>query len=72
MYLFLGSGKTAAFLIPILSRIFEEGPPAPPDVIIHLREYLELNANTIIRFKPVNSDCKSLYSLLTIFSILSQ
>lgn len=38
-YLFLsyvdsvvGSGKTAAFLIPILSRIFEEGPPPPPDV----------------------------------------
>lgn len=27
-----GSGKTAAFLIPILSRIFEEGPPPPPDV----------------------------------------
>ncbi|XP_028413978.1 ATP-dependent RNA helicase DDX3X-like [Dendronephthya gigantea] len=27
-----GSGKTAAFLIPILSRIFEEGPPAPPDM----------------------------------------
>lgn len=27
-----GSGKTAAFLIPILSRIFEDGPPSPPDV----------------------------------------
>ncbi|CAB4017293.1 ATP-dependent RNA helicase DDX3X isoform X2, partial [Paramuricea clavata] len=27
-----GSGKTAAFLIPILSRIYEEGPPAPPDM----------------------------------------
>ena len=27
-----GSGKTAAFLIPILSRIFEEGPPPMPDV----------------------------------------
>ncbi|XP_020603001.1 ATP-dependent RNA helicase DDX3X-like [Orbicella faveolata] len=26
-----GSGKTAAFLIPILSRIFEEGPPPLPD-----------------------------------------
>ena len=32
LVLFLGSGKTAAFLIPILSRIFEEGPPPPPDV----------------------------------------
>ena len=29
---FSGSGKTAAFLIPILSRIFEEGPPPLPDV----------------------------------------
>lgn len=29
---FPGSGKTAAFLIPILSRIFEEGPPPLPDV----------------------------------------
>ncbi|EDO35206.1 predicted protein [Nematostella vectensis] len=27
-----GSGKTAAFLIPILSRIYMEGPPAPPDI----------------------------------------
>ncbi|XP_046863283.1 ATP-dependent RNA helicase DDX3X-like [Xenia sp. Carnegie-2017] len=27
-----GSGKTAAFLIPILSRIFEDGPPSPPDM----------------------------------------
>ncbi|XP_029207734.1 ATP-dependent RNA helicase DDX3X-like [Acropora millepora] len=26
-----GSGKTAAFLIPILSRIFEEGPPPLPE-----------------------------------------
>ena len=31
---FSGSGKTAAFLIPILSRIFEEGPPPLPDVSI--------------------------------------
>jgi len=28
----IGSGKTAAFLIPILSRIFEEGPPPLPEV----------------------------------------
>lgn len=27
-----GSGKTAAFLVPILSRIFQEGPPPTPDV----------------------------------------
>lgn len=31
-YFISGSGKTAAFLIPILSRIFEEGPPPLPDV----------------------------------------
>jgi superfamily II DNA/RNA helicase len=35
---FLGSGKTAAFLIPILSRIYEEGPPAPPDVMNKINE----------------------------------
>lgn len=27
-----GSGKTAAFLVPILSRIFLEGPPPQPDI----------------------------------------
>lgn len=25
-----GSGKTAAFLLPILSLLFEDGPPPPP------------------------------------------
>ena len=25
-----GSGKTAAFLVPILNRIFEDGPKGPP------------------------------------------
>lgn len=25
-----GSGKTAAFLLPVLSLVFENGPPAPP------------------------------------------
>ncbi len=27
-----GSGKTAAFLVPVLSMIFDGGPPSPPDV----------------------------------------
>jgi superfamily II DNA/RNA helicase len=25
--LFLGSGKTAAFLVPVLSRVYHQGPP---------------------------------------------
>ena len=39
---FLGSGKTAAFLIPILSRIYEEGPPAPPDVMNKINEWISI------------------------------
>ncbi len=27
LHKFIGSGKTASFLLPILSRIYESGPP---------------------------------------------
>lgn len=30
-----GSGKTAAFLLPVLSRIFSGGPPALPSDVSH-------------------------------------
>ena len=66
-----GSGKTAAFLVPILSRIFLEGPPPQPDVcrlsrFLHTffwsqfdREYLLL---IMIKFHSQNL-FKTMYSI---------
>lgn len=34
--MFLGSGKTAAFLMPILNQIFEDGPPKNVPVVCSL------------------------------------
>ena len=48
----LGSGKTAAFLIPILSRIFEEGPPPLPDVSGQIVSFkIELKHFSVLRVK---------------------
>ena len=71
-----GSGKTAAFLIPVLERLYNEGPPPapqgryrsrkqfPPALILSPTRELALYANVVQHFGPFLASWDPLSSAL--------
>ena len=65
-----GSGKTAAFLFPIISRIISEGPPPPPPLVG--RMIVICNACTFVQDNKCRCTCTVAYMYMYICVIQPQ